>query len=113
MRCHHLCVFPAQQLPSFEQFFHPCAQFVRIERLGEIGIRPRFQSADALLFRNPRRDDNDGNMVDDFVGTHLPAHLQSVHAGHHQVGDDEVGHEVEGLGKPVLAVAGIRDGIAA
>ena len=49
-------------------------------------------------------------MIDDFVSPHLPAHFQAVHAGHHQVGDDEVGHKVQGFLQSLLSVIGIEDG---
>ena len=64
-----------QTMMAFEQFLHLCAQLVGVERLGEVGVRPCLDAPDALLLRDFRGDDDDGNMVYDLVAAHLPAHL--------------------------------------
>ena len=52
----------------------------------DIGVGTRLDALDALLLRNLRRDDDDGDMVDHLVGPHASAELQTIHVGHHHVG---------------------------
>ena len=47
-------------------------------------------------------------MVQNDRAAYLPAQVESVHAGHHQIGQDQVRHILCGLFQPLLPVAGIE-----
>ena len=102
-----------QQPAAFEQFAHPDAQFLGVERLGEIGVGTGLQAFEPFLFGDFGSDDDDGDMIGHLVGTHLPADLQSVGFGHHQIGDDKVRNERLRLLQSLPAVGSIEDGILA
>ena len=87
-------------------------QFILVEWFCEISVCPGFQSLDTFLFRDFCCDDYDGNMVDDVIASHLPAHFQTVYARHHEVGNDEVGHHLLCLVESLLAIGGIAYGIS-
>ena len=107
-----VAVLTAECTLAVEQPFHHRAQLIHVEWLGQIGVGTRFDTFDALLLRYLCRDDDDGDVVDHVVGPHASAQLQTVHARHHQVGDDEVGHQVDGLLQSVLSVGGISYAVA-
>ena len=51
-------------------------------------------------------------MVGDRAGTYLLAELEAVQLGHHQVGDDEVGHQLQSALYALTAVTGVVDAVA-
>ena len=101
---HRCCELLLQEFPSHQQRLYPCLQFLAVERLGKIGVGTGFYAFDAFLFRYFCRHNDNGNVADNLVGAHLSAHFQSVYLGHHQVGDDEVGHQLLCLLQPFTTV---------
>ena len=92
----------------FEQLFHPHAQFIAVEGLVEVGIGTGFESLDAVGFRSLGGDHDDRHVADKFRFAHVPAEFQTVHLGHHQVGDDKVRHDAFCLLYSQFAVGGIE-----
>ena len=68
---------------------HPGEQLGLIERLGHEVVGPGFDRPD-LLLGVARRDHHDGQVRRGRVLADPPAHLVAVHAGHHDVEQDDV-----------------------
>ena len=67
---------------------HPQGQFPRAERLGHVVVRAGLEADQAvgLVAQGGQHHDRDRP-----AGAQPAAHLQAVHAGQHQVEDDQVG----------------------
>ena len=76
--------FFLQILRQFHQHFH-------FERFGQIGIRPILVAAHLALFVVSRCQQDDGDVTDRNVFLYVFAKLISVHPGHHDVADDDIG----------------------
>ena len=57
-----------------------------------------------LVFGGIGREHDDLGALQRFLGTQCDQHALSVHLGHGQVADDEVGQGLHGLGHPFLAI---------
>ena len=98
----------AQQSTLLEELGDAHVQDVGVERLHEIGVGTSLDACYAVFLGGLCGDDDDGDVVEQVGGAHESAHLQSVGARHHEVGDDEVGHDVACLGDALVAVLGIE-----
>ena len=86
------------------------ADFVQLERLGDVVVGAQLHRLDRGLRGGDGGDDDHGHVRGDLLGR--AQHLQPVHLGHAQVGDDGVrGVATEGLDGS-LAARGGEDVIA-
>ena len=83
-----------------QQRRHARAQFLRAERLGDVVVGAELEARDAIGFLAARRQHDDRNGGDRRIGAHRLADEQAVHAGQHQVEDDEIGRR---LAQPAAA----------
>ncbi len=65
-------------------------EFLRAERLRHVVVGAEFQPSHAIGFLGPRRHDDDGEGGGRRVRTQGPADFEAMHAGQHQVEDEEV-----------------------
>ncbi len=90
--------------PGAAQYgLHAQHEFTRAERLGDVVVRAHLQAEDAVVLVAACRQHDDRH------GAALPqpaADLQAVHAGQHQVEDDQVGPVRGGAGERGRAVPG-------
>lgn len=105
--CGFLAELIAQRVLSVDELFDDGAQFVHAERFGQIGIGTGFKSLNAFLLRNLGCYYYNRYMVYSLVASYLTAQFQSVHSGHHNVGNDNVGHDVFCLLQSVVAVRSV------
>ena len=83
-----------------------------MEGLFEIGIRACLQSLQTVFVGGAGSNHDNRNVTDQFVGTHAATQFEAVHAGHHHVGDDEVGHQLPRLFEGFFAIGGKVEAIA-
>ena len=105
--CGFLAELIAQRVLSVYELFDDGAQFVHAERLGQIGVGTGFKSLNAFLLRNLGCYYYNRYMVYSLVASYLTAQFQSVHTGHHNVGNDNVWHDVFSLLQSVVAVRSV------
>ncbi len=94
-----------------QQFRQSHLQLLLIERLHQIGVGTGFQTCHAVLFGALGCDDDDRDVAQQFRRPDAAAQFQAVGARHHQVGDDDVGHDVARLGDALVTVLGIEDAV--
>jgi hypothetical protein len=80
-----------QSLPHLQVVPHDGEQFLHVERLGEVGVRPSPQPGHPVLRRRPGRQEDHREEVRLRVLLQGAAEGVAVHAGHHDVGDHEIG----------------------
>ena len=88
----------AQQRPDAHQ------QLARAERLGEIVVGAPAQALDARLLAGARREQHHRHLAQPRVGAQLADQAEAVQAGHHHVGDDQVGRARARRGERGVAV---------
>ena len=71
-------------------------ELVGTEGLAEVGVGPGIDALQTVVVGGAGGDDDDGDVVGDVRRAQLAAELKAVGVGHHHVGDDEVGHVLEG-----------------
>lgn len=98
-----------QFLPRFQEVTDAGQEQFSAERLSHIGVGTRVESLHLLLLRTACGEQDDGDVAGDIVVLYLPAELQSVHDGHHNVGDDDVGNALMGQPQSALTVGGLHD----
>ena len=79
-------------------------QQLRMERLGDIIVRPTVQSLQILFGRIECRQQNDRDMAEIQVVFHLQAHFRTCHFRHHDIADHQIGLLGINLFQPFLAV---------
>ena len=97
LRCIGETELASQLFAQLQQFFHSHAQLLGIERLVQIGVGTGLDALYAVFLGGLCCDHYDGYVAGHLVGPYGAAQLQSVGARHHQVGDDEVGHQLTRL----------------
>ena len=91
-------------LLTLQQISDAHLQFLRIEGLEHIGIGSVAQSLQAIGVGTLGRDHDDGDMGEHLRLTHKPTEGLPVHARHHQVGDNDVGHLFGGHCQSFLSI---------
>ena len=76
---------------QLERPVHPRHELSRREGLDQIVVGARGESLDARLFAGPRRQQNARNVRRGRIGAKLPQQRESIQAGHHHVGQHQVG----------------------
>ena len=84
-------------------------QFPRFERLRQVIVRACFQARDAVGRGTLRRQKQDGHGAG---LANLAREVQAIHAGHHDVQDDEVNRQVFQLGNGIAGIARGNDRVA-
>ena len=88
---------------------HPGQHLLRLERLGDIVVRPHFQ-AGYLVLQLPLRGEHDDGHLGGLPD--LPAHGPAIHGGKHDVQHHQVGLDGVELLQPLQAVPGHMAGHA-
>ena len=93
--------------PLLDEIADPRQQHLHVEGLAQIGVGTRFVpfAAHVVLGASREQDDRDVRGLD--VVLQPLAELESVHAGHHHIADDDVRMALVGFTKPFLAVFGL------
>ena len=86
-----------------EQRVDPGHELTGAERLGEVVVGAHGQADDEVGLRIPGGQHQDG---DGPVALDLPAHLEAVEAGEHEVEDDEIGTKGSALVDARWAIGG-------
>src|SRR3989440_1306140 len=93
-----------------QQRLHAGEQLEHTERLGDVVVRAQPEAAHFVRFLAPRREDEDGHGAAGLA--QRAQHAEPVHAGQHEVEDDQVGPAVARARQSLGAVVGHLDLIA-
>ena len=104
-------VFLANGAAQLDEFAHPGLQMIHVEGLGYVGVGPYLDTLDALLDGGLGREHNDRNLTGLLVGLYLFAQLDTVHLGHHHIGNHTVGHLADNQLQPLQPVLGLDNAI--
>lgn len=94
-----------------QKVLYPRNQHIVVEGLGDIGIGSVLIALYLLLVHGTCGEQYDGYVARHEVPLHVLAELQTVHHGHHHVGDNQVGHYLVGYVEALLAVLSLVDDV--
>ena len=104
---HALLLQVVQQL-AVQARVHPRAEDHRIERLGQEVLGAHLDASDDALGVIDAADHDHGQVTELLVALDALQHLDAVHAGHHEIEQDDVGTILGEHGEGGLPVAGGR-----
>ncbi len=84
---------------------HPGDQFGRLDRLGDIVVRPRIEAGDDIGNLALAGEHDDRNLAAIRHGAQIADEFQPIHFRHHQIGDDHVRRRVAQVIESLAAVA--------
>ncbi len=99
----------AEAVAVLEQVIDRALENLGDEGFGDEGVGSQFEALQMRLLRGLGGEHHDGDMVEAHVLPHFPTQFHAVHDGHHQVGDDEVGHLPDDVGQRFTPIAEGRD----
>ena len=102
-----------QHTPLADDVLHAELEVSGAERLGYVVVNALAQALQPVVERGLGREYDDWDVANVLVLLYAVHHGKAVHDGHHDVGDDEVGHLGLGNAKPALAVLSLNHGVVA
>ena len=83
-------------------------QFGR-EGLGDIGICTALKTLYLMMIEGTGRQEDDGDMGSGCSTLDALTEFQTVHHGHHHIGDNQVGYDFISQSKPLLPIGSLTD----
>lgn len=114
LRLHqHLAGVPLPQLfPLGNQVGDAGPQFLQLEGLGQVIVGPQVQAREFAGRVGFGRQQDDGDVTGALIAFQALTEAQPVQAGHHHVGNNQVGNTLQGQIQALKPVGGLQDGEA-